>query len=94
MMFPKDVKVESKKYIAWIKTLPCIECGAPAEPHHLKGVGNLSGGAQKADDIMVMPLCHTCHMEMHNTPSWWVSQWEFIARTLLQAFKDGVIKVK
>ena len=92
MKFPKPTRWKSKKYEQWIKTQPCLWCGNEAEPHHLKGVGNLSGGAVKAPSWAVMPLCHKCHMQMHDNPERWPEQWEMVARTIGSALDAGVIK--
>jgi hypothetical protein len=91
MMFPKTLAWRSKKYTDWIKTQPCYKCGAEAEPHHLKGIGNMAGGSQKAPDWTCVPLCHKHHMEMHGNSELWQEQWEMIARTLGVAITDGVL---
>lgn len=90
--FPKPQRWASKKYIDWIKEQPCVVCGAPAEPHHIKGVGQMSGGKLKAADWAVMPLCHVHHDAMQHTPELWPEQWEYIARTLGKAITDGFFK--
>jgi hypothetical protein len=92
--FPKPKRWESRKYIAWIKTRPCIICGSPAEPHHIKGVGNLSGGAMKAPDWAVIPLCHPCHRQMHEDSEQWNGQWELALKTLGAAITEGLLKCK
>jgi hypothetical protein len=57
---PKD-----KKYIAWIKTLPCILTLNPlSEPHHIPLKGHASLG-MKTDDRRAIPLSHELHQEYH-----------------------------
>jgi len=46
----------------------------------------------KADDIITMPLCRTCHDKMHKEPSLWPDQWRMIALTLADAVKEGFFK--
>ena len=82
----------SKKYLAWVRQQPCIRCGAEAEPHHLKGIGNMGGVGQKAPDWATMPLCRRCHDDMHRDSSGWEYQWEMIVRTVGNAISEGVLK--
>lgn len=82
----------SQAYIDWLKTLPCCNCQAPADdPHHLIGLGGMSGTGMTAPDSMAMPVCRPCHDEIHATPELWPRQWEWIARTLEKALRDGVL---
>ena len=64
----------SEKYLAWVRTQPCLMCGGPAEAHHIKGVGNFSGAGVKASDILTMPLCHKHHDAMHMEPERWAAR--------------------
>lgn len=58
--------VKNKPYLAFVRTLPCCNCGNPeTEPHHIIGVG-LGMMAGKASDIHTMPLCRKCHDEIHH----------------------------
>lgn len=80
----------SAAYKAWVKSLPCCNCAAPADdPHHIKGVGNLSGAGLAAPDTYLMPMCRGCHSWIHTTPEAWPMQWEWIARTLAKAVDEG-----
>jgi len=88
----KQERWRSKRYLGYVKTLPCVICGKEAEPHHIKGVGNMSGGGLKAPDWAVMPYCHEHHAECHADPDLWNDQWEYIARTLGQAITDGYFR--
>lgn len=55
-----DPRWRSRKYLDWVKSLPCVMCGAPADdPHHLKHVGGLSGAGLTAPDGYVLPVCRT-----------------------------------
>lgn len=73
---------------------PCSVCGNPSpnDPHHLIGVGGMSGMGLKAPDTMLMPLCHADHMALHAKPSMWPAQWEWIARTMGKAIEEGVFE--
>ena len=81
----------SKKYLAWVKTQPCVITGEPAhDPHH--GIGlKLGGMGTKAPDWATMPVTRISHTEIHNTPEMWNQQWEWIHKTLKKAIKDGVL---
>lgn len=88
----KQKACRSRKYLDWVKTLDCCNCQAPADdPHHLIGVGKMGGMGITAPDTMVMPLCRGCRTLIHNTPSMWPMQWEWIARTLDKAISEGVL---
>ncbi len=92
-MMQKSPPWRSKKYLAWIRTLPCCICGAEAEPHHIKGVGKFSGAGMKASDILAMPLCHAHHEEVHRDYRMRSEQYEYICRTVERAVKEGVLVV-
>jgi len=84
--------VISKKYIKWIKTQKCCNCGdIGCDPHHLIGFGMGSMGG-KAGDELVVPLCRLCHTRFHDDPKGW-NQLRWLAVTLSNAFKEGVLKV-
>lgn len=94
MSFFKDKPVRNKAYLKWVASLPCSHCGAPSdEAHHIIGVGE-GGMATKACDLLTMPVCRPCHTEIHNHPRHWPEQWHFVAKTLQQAIKEGVISVE
>ena len=64
MMFPKPHTPRDPKYLAWIRTLPCIQCGAThyVQAHHAE-----SGGMGiKASDHTALPLCYLHHKEWHD----------------------------
>ena len=79
---------KSPKYLQWIREQPCYKCGKESEPHHIIGVGSMSGMGIKAPDWAVMPLCHQCHAEIHATPDLWDEQWEMIVRTIGRAISE------
>lgn len=83
---------KSKKFEEWVRTQPCVICGDEAEPHHIKGVGQLSGVGLKAPSWAVMPMCHMHHANLHDDPSMWDAQWEWALRTLGEAIEQGVLK--
>lgn len=83
-------RYRNRKYIDWIKTQPCCMCMVlGVDPHHLKGVGHMSGTGLTAPDTFAMPLCRPHHDEMHASPELWPDQWEYIARTLARAVEEG-----
>ena len=87
-----DPRWRSRKYLDWVKTLPCVICGARADdPHHITGIGHLGGMGTKAPDQFVMPVCRPHHDEIHRDPNLWPDQWEWVARTLARAIEAGVL---
>jgi len=59
----KQKTPRDKKYLAWIKTLPCQVCRTPGatEPHHTE----TGGIGIKGSDYSCVPLCHVCHQKLH-----------------------------
>jgi hypothetical protein len=45
------------RYLDWIRSLPCLVCGRPAEAHHT----GPHGLGKKADDSTAIPLCTEHH---------------------------------
>jgi len=64
-MIPKPKREVDKKYLEYIKTLPCCcqdhTCTGDIVPHHTKTRG--SGGS----DYKAVPMCATHHSKVHNT---------------------------
>ena len=88
----------SQKYLNWVKTLPSVISGRPADDaHHLIGHGQ-GGMGTKVTDLWVFPLTRDEHTELHNI-GWraWEekhgSQWKYIAETLKRAYEEGLINV-
>ena len=97
MSLDKHPRIESRKYLDWVATLPCADCKAEdgtVVAHHLKGIYSpLSGGAGvKASDYFTMPLCYKHHTAIHNGDKD-LLEWQpyYILVTLDKAFKGGVI---
>jgi len=93
-MIPKTPRFSSPKYLAWVRELPyCVCCDEPGTdydpivPHHVKGVGHLSGGALKAGDQWVMPMKASHHARWHANPDY-EAQWEWVARTAARAIVE------
>ena len=91
-------------YRDWVVSLPCCISGYQGEgvdPHHIKGKAWLTGGSlsKKGSDLTCIPLVHELHMELHNNgwetfeKKYNMSQLEWMVKTILQAEKDGVIKL-
>ena len=62
-----EQKLQSKKYLEYIREKPCLVCGKmPCDPHHMEAVG--MGGANRDGykDYSCIPLCRTHHTERHN----------------------------
>lgn len=89
-------RFRSKKYLKWVSEQTCFVCGimGPAQAHHIKGIGGMSGAGLKAPDWAVMPMCGMCHHAIHNEPhpEMIYAQWEAIVRTLGQAIDEGILQ--
>jgi hypothetical protein len=68
MEFLKEKRLESKKYLVWIRSNECFLCKHPAETaHHIRK--HTDGGvALKPSDCFTVPLCHYCHDRVHKNP--------------------------
>lgn len=90
----KTPRYKNPAYLAWVKSLPCAMTGQePAgDPHHLIGIGGMSGTGLTAPDWAAMPLTREAHDRMHREPELWHGQWEMIARTLGKAIDEGKLR--
>lgn len=82
------------EYLDWIRQQDCAACGAvgPSEAHHFIGEFHVGGMGMKAPDWMAMPLCRTCHQDMHESGKYARSaQREAFIRTIIRAFEEGMI---
>lgn len=89
-------RVKSKKYLDWVRTLPCAITGKyGVHAHHLIGHGQ-GGMGLKASDFLAFPLCPELHQELHDH-GWkqWEelhdSQWKHVAKTMHLALEQGVL---
>lgn len=62
----KQKTPRNKKYLDWIKTIPCCICLKPplSDPHHVNEDGK-GGKGIKCSDYRAIPLCHKCHVDIH-----------------------------
>ncbi len=61
MQQPKPQTYRNKKYLDWIKTKPCVACGAPADdPHHM----TVAGTGVRGSDYFTLPCCRAHHDDM------------------------------
>jgi hypothetical protein len=62
----KRPTVRDKKYLAAIRTLPCLACRrSPCDAAHVR-IGSLAGIGKKPSDRKTTPLCHAHHMQQHS----------------------------
>lgn len=88
----------SKKYTDWVKSLPSVVSGRPADdPHHIKGNG--FGGTTKPSDVFTIPLTRDEHDELHQMgwESWEqkhnIDQMRESMKTVELAVQTGILKV-
>ncbi|WP_407160906.1 DUF968 domain-containing protein [Aeromonas caviae] len=97
---PKRQRWECAAYLAFVRQLPCVVTGQREgiEAHHVVGHG-MSVMGSKAHDLMVFPLAHQPHMELHRIgwKAWEAkhgSQLEHVINTLELACSLGVFNEK
>lgn len=65
MARPKLKRFENRKWLQFVKSQPCVCCGARADdPHHVIGHGGGKMGG-KEHDLFTIPLCRVHHNELH-----------------------------
>lgn len=98
-MIPKSPPWKSTKYLAFVRTLPCVVCDGAygdSEPHHLIGHKRGAMGA-KHSDFETFPLCHRHHRELHDCgythwEDWHGDQHWHILKTIKAALVAGILK--
>ena len=60
----KQRRIEDKVYLKWIRTQPCCHCLHPETVAH-HAIGFDGGMGTKAGDHFAVPLCQTCHNQLH-----------------------------
>lgn len=89
-------RIKNKKYLEWVRSLPCVITGDHiVEAHHLIGYGQ-SGMGLKASDWYAFPLSPLLHRELHDRgwKEWeekYGCQWRFVAQTMHQAAEEGIL---
>nr|WP_245210213.1 DUF968 domain-containing protein [Serratia fonticola] len=74
MKIPKRHRWVNTKYLQWVKSQPCVCCGARADdPHHIIGHGQ-GGMGTKAHDLLTIPLCRQHHDDLHRNMSRWEAE--------------------
>lgn len=56
--------VRDSKYLAWVRSWPCIACGTVRRAREAMHIGP-HGMGQKASDLDTLPGCRVCHRELH-----------------------------
>jgi len=93
-----------KAYREYVRSLPCSITGYIGEevsPHHIIGNNWLTGKAmgKKGSDITCIPIRQDLHQELHDMGwrsfenKYNFSQIEAMVKTILQAERDGKIKL-
>lgn len=70
-------RLRSARYMAYIRTLPCLICGDKSQAHHIT-YAQPRAMSSKTSDAFCVPLCAKHHHELHNSPlgerSWWACE--------------------
>lgn len=64
--FLKPTTFKSAHYLEFVRQHSCFLCGTkyPCHAHHVSLGKNMMGG--KPPDTHAIPLCWTCHFQVHN----------------------------
>jgi hypothetical protein len=62
----KQPPFESEAHLDYVRSLPCCICyrPAPSVAHHVR-IGGQGGTSKKPGDDCTVPLCDSCHKELH-----------------------------
>ncbi|RUR48820.1 DUF968 domain-containing protein [Vreelandella populi] len=79
-----DKRWRSEKYLAFVRSLPCMGCGTyGCDAHHVIGLGwGLSGMGLTAPDSYAMSLCRACHTLTHQNTEMQAMQPDWLRHTL------------
>ena len=59
------MSAKTKRHMGRVAALPCCLCGSfPVEVHHAR-TGEAAGMAQRAGDMLTLPVCPSCHRGSH-----------------------------
>ncbi len=84
----------SKKYLDFVRSLPCCWSGNPnSEPHHIIAVDKMGKTGGKAHDITAMPLNREVHMQVHADSGKGWPQTRWMIETQIKAIEAGVLKI-
>lgn len=73
MLIPKETYIRDERYLKTVRGQQCLICGNTGSAHHVS-MGQRRGVGLKVGDNWTVPLCHTCHMELHHygdERTWW-----------------------
>ena len=77
MQIKKTVFKRDKKYLDYIRSLPCAICKtrARSQAAHVRYIAPCGTGLKPSDNFTV-PLCALCHSDQHNhgEENWWVDK--------------------
>ena len=60
-IYAKPVTYHDKKYLAYIRQIPCKYCYRRAEPHHVRRHRWGAGTGKKPHDYVTVPRCRDHH---------------------------------
>lgn len=91
----KTKKWRNKKYLKWVKSLPCVVTKyASEDPHHITGHG-MGGVGTKPSDLFTFPLSRFEHNRLHSNwkswEKWYASQWVYVINTINLAISLEII---
>lgn len=63
----KTKTFRSKKYLAFVRGLPCVVCESRDRviAHHESFLDDRGGTSLKSSDSLAIPLCFGCHQDVH-----------------------------
>jgi hypothetical protein len=71
------VRLRSVRYMAFVRSHPCLICGARADAHHIQYAQPRALG-RKTGDQWTVPVCREHHTDLHISPmpekTWWALQ--------------------
>lgn len=80
------IKPDESAHLAWVKSQPCIVCGAsaPTDAHHI----------EQGLHYATLPLCKDCHTGSHNGIHGRRSMWNVMKKTELSCLNDTIERLR
>lgn len=89
--FFREPRIELPRHLAYIRSLPCIFCGAPPPSQAAHFRAGVTGMGTKPHDFYTFPMCHRHHDEQtkHNQGelAWWLDQLSVRPDLLIKAIR-------
>lgn len=90
--FFREPRIELPRHLAYIRSLPCIFCGAPPPSQAAHFRAGVTGMGTKPHDFYTFPMCARHHQEQtghkQGELAWWMDQLAVRPDLLIKAIRE------